>query len=149
MQDEWKMRLADASKENASFYDMGSFAANKDEVEFAQKIVKNEDDKLVFLAPVYWTNVPGRMKLFFDEVFSYGIAYCNNAKLKFKTVYVLMTASNDFSKDDGKAIEHQIKKMFAFMNINDVVIEVVMNARHLKENDVNFIINRYIDILNR
>jgi NAD(P)H dehydrogenase (quinone) len=42
----------------------------------------NSSDALVFIYPVFWTDVPAKLKGWFDRVWTYGFAYGNNRSMK-------------------------------------------------------------------
>jgi NAD(P)H dehydrogenase (quinone) len=54
----------------------------------------NRADIIVFIYPVFWTDVPAKMKGWFDRVLSYNFAYGNKTMKMLDKVLILCTAGN-------------------------------------------------------
>lgn len=54
----------------------------------------NKADAIVFIYPVFWTDVPAKMKGWFDRVLSYNFAYGNKTMKTLDKMLVLCTAGN-------------------------------------------------------
>ena len=85
--------------------------------------VKTEQDKidradaLVFIYPVWWSDVPAIMKGWFDRVFSYGYAYFNDSdeerltKIHLKEVLVICSAGHTVEHLEETGIAQAMRKI--------------------------------------
>ena len=73
----------------------------------------NESDAIVFIYPLFWTDVPGKLKGWFDRVWSYGFAYGERTMKKLRKGLILCIA--------GHSIEH-LEKFGFLQSIKNIMI---------------------------
>jgi NAD(P)H dehydrogenase (quinone) len=88
----FKTDLDEAEYRREAFYRRGDPPA-EDVIREQEKI--NACDALVFIYPVFWSDVPAKLKGWFDRVWTYGFAYGENRAMKqLERALVICSAGN-------------------------------------------------------
>ena len=107
-----------------------------------QKI--NSSDAVVFIYPVFWTDVPAKLKGWFDRVWTYGFAYGEKSmKLLQKGLVLCTTGHTKNELKKYKLLESMKKVMLGdrlFKKVKDaefIVFDGMTNACGLREKNWN------------
>lgn len=96
----------------------------KIDVQKEQKLIENHEN-LILQYPIYWFNVPGLIKRWIDEVFTYGWAYGSKGdKLKDKKIALALSAG--ISEDDLKDNKN--------LNLEDLILPIKLTAAYVSSN---------------
>ena len=80
-----------------------------------------ENDLIILQYPIYWYNMPPILKQWFDNVFTYGFAFGDGAKLTNKTIMASVTAGSpehSYPEGEMKRIMLPVKASAEFCKIN-------------------------------
>lgn len=81
-------------------------------IEDQQKMIERFD-KILILTPVYWYNVPGILKQWFDDVFTWGWAYGDNGdKVINKTMQFIWTTGKKENEYTSTGAAHYTLEQF-------------------------------------
>lgn len=111
------------SKQELSEYNKG--AVLDPTISRYQKILKSSD-KLVIITPIWWNNVPGMLKGFFDKVFTKNFAYedsnfgVKGNLINIKKTTVITTSNSPVSYLKLKGINNNIKMTLKQIGIKKI-----------------------------
>ncbi|AEF81294.1 NAD(P)H-dependent oxidoreductase [Leadbettera azotonutricia] len=72
----------------------------------------NASDAIVFIYPVFWSDVPAKLKGWFDRVWTYGFAYGLNRSMKqLEKALVMVSAGNNSEYFDRTGLLDAMKKV--------------------------------------
>jgi len=104
----------------------------------------NSSDAIVFIYPLFWSDVPAKLKGWFDRVWTYGFAYGDNRKMKqLEKALVLVSAGNTLEYFETTGIGSAIKTVMLKDRLFDRVKEKEMiifdaTSRELEERKANW-----------
>jgi NAD(P)H dehydrogenase (quinone) len=103
----------------------------------------NASDIIVFIYPVFWTDVPAKLKGWFDRVWTYGFAYGENRNMKqLEKGLVLCVAGNTLEYFDTTGLGDAMGKAMLRDRLFDRVKQkemIILDAtsRELDEREIN------------
>ena len=103
----------------------------------------NASDAIVFIYPVFWSDVPAKLSGWFDRVWTYGFAYGDNRSMKqLEKGLVLCTAGNTLEYFDetglGQAMERVMLRDRFFDRVKQkemIILEAT--SRELPDRELN------------
>ena len=103
----------------------------------------NSCDAIAFIYPVFWTDVPGKLKGWFDRVWSYGFAYGENRSMKLlEKGLVICVAGNTLKYFDETGLGESMRKtmlrdrFFDRVKTSEMII-LDATSRELPEREIN------------
>ena len=81
----------------------------------------NESDAIIFIYPLFWTDVPAKLKGWFDRVWSYGFAYGERTMKKLEKGLVLCIAGNKIETLEKFGLLQSIKSVMLRDRLSDRV----------------------------
>ena len=104
----------------------------------------NASEAIAFIYPVFWSDVPAKLKGWFDRVWTYGFAYGENRTMKLlEKALVLVSAGNTLEYFDRTGIGEAMKKVMLQDRLFDRVKQKEMiifdaTSRELEERKTNW-----------